>query len=81
MARSQRRLAPVLAQLVWCAKLARSPSFVSQVVAPSLNASIGTFMENPHNVLSFSLPAAELGFLELNGEGSTAGIQDWLYSQ
>eukprot|EP01043_Picozoa_sp_COSAG02_P041757 COSAG02_NODE_3490_length_6660_cov_5.207285_3_plen_100_part_00 len=80
MPRSQ-RLALVLAQVVWCAELAGSPSFVSQVVAPSLNASIDTFMAYPHNALSFSLPAADLGFLELSGEGSTAGIQDWLYGQ
>jgi hypothetical protein len=77
-----RRLALVLPlQLVWYAQLVRSPSFVSQVIAPSLNASIGTFMAYPHNALSFSLPAVDLGFLELSGEASTAGIQDWLYGQ
>ena len=77
----KRSLVLAVAQLEWSAGHVRSMSFVSQVVAPSLNASIGTFMAYPHNALSFSLPAVDLGFLELSGEGSTAGIQDWLYGQ
>ena len=80
MARLQRQ-ALTLVQLVYCTNLVRSPSFVSQVVGPSLNASIGTFMTHPHNALSFSLPAVDLGFLELSEGDSTASIQDWLYGQ
>ena len=81
MLRAPRRMVLVLAQLARCVELVRSPSFVSQVVAPSLNASIGTFMVHPHNALSFSLPAVDLGFLDLRGDNSTASIQDWLYGQ
>ena len=81
MLRAPRRLTLLLTQLARCVELVRSPSFVSQVVAPSLNASIGSFMAYPHSALSFSLPAVDLGFLDLRGDSSTASIQDWLYGQ
>jgi hypothetical protein len=80
----QRRRRLLLASLACCVTVARAPgrpSFIAQVAAPGLHELTREFMAYPHDALSFTLPAVELGFLELSGEGSTAAIQDWLYGQ
>ena len=59
---------------------ASRPSFIGSIIAPTVASRIDEFMAYPHEAISFSLPAVELGFLHL-GPGSTGGIQDWLYGQ
>lgn len=57
---------------------ARSTNYLEQVAVPNIRAQLDTFMRFPFETISFSLPMADMGFLDLD---SGEEVREWLYNQ